>query len=170
MAVETFSIRRAEDRDASSIGGVLSAAYGVDLSAYYDQATMRQVFPYVSVAKPVLLNSGRYFVAEHGDAIVACGGWSFADPSTGAIRSGIGHIRHFATHPDMGGKGVAGAVLAACCGDAYEQGVREAYCLSTLMAESFYAGQGFENVRFLRIPIGGVAFNVVEMRRRLTQN
>ena len=59
------------------------------------------------------LESGKFFVAESAESgetrILACGGWSLHRPGSREVIAGLGHLRHFAVHPDCIGKGRAGA-------------------------------------------------------------
>ena len=117
---------------------------------------------------PALLNSGRYFVASIGGRLAGCGGWSAAIPGSGRIEDAIGHIRHFATHPDQMGSGVGGAILDACVQEARREGVRQLKCFSSIPAEKFYSRHGFQRVEDVSVMLGGdIAFPAVLMEMKL---
>ncbi|MGH8218307.1 MAG: GNAT family N-acetyltransferase [Steroidobacteraceae bacterium] len=92
--------------------------------------------------------------AESGGALLGCGGWTFGAPDTGQVIAGEAHIRHFATHPDWGRRGIGTSLLDRCVSDARSAGVRKIHCVSTLNAEPFYLAAGFETVGPINVPMG----------------
>ena len=113
------------------------------------------VLPLVTRARPELLSSGRYFLAQDGEAPVAVGGWSLEEPGSGEVRPGLGHVRHFATHPAHLRKGAASLILGRCLAEARAAGQREMLCVASLPSEGFYAAQGFRTLRREEARIGG---------------
>ena len=78
---------------------------------------------------------------------------------------GIGHIRHFATHPNYLRRGTARRLLDHCVDEARRLGVRTMMCQSTLPAEAFYAAAGFRRLGVIDVQMGpGVVLPAIEMR------
>ena len=124
------------------------------------------MLPLVTRARPELLASGRYFLALEGEEAVAVGGWSMEDPATGMAQPGLGHVRHFATHPAHLRKGAAGLILRRCLAEAEAEGLGEMLCIASLPSEGFYAAHGFRTLRCEETRIGGRAsIPSVVMRR-----
>ncbi len=104
---------------------------------------------------------------------MACGEWLFCsgqvalDPGTGEVVKHIGHIRHFATHPDWTGQGIGRALYEACEVQASQVGVTQLDCFASLNAEGFYAAIGFVRIKPIEVPMPGIAFPGLLMRRRI---
>ena len=163
-----LTLRVAVPEDAARVSAVLAASYGTLWEGAYPAEVLAAVLPVVTRARPELLASGRYFLAIRGAAVAAVGGWSLEDPATGLAAPGLGHVRHFATHPDHLRQGAAGLILRHCLDEARAAGVTEMLCLASLPSEGFYAAQGFETLRRVETRIGpGLVLASVLMRRRL---
>ena len=84
------------------------------------------------------------------------------------IEDGVGHIRHFATHPAHLRKGAARALLDHCLSEASAAGIRLMKSQSTLLAEPFYAAAGFRRVAIGTAEMApGAELPVVQMERPL---
>ena len=118
-------------------------------------------------ANPKLLESGTYYVAESKDGdIVGCGGWTIERPGDEVIEPGVGHIRHFGTHPSWTMYGIGKGIYAACEAKARSAGITSFECFSSLNAEKFYSALGFKSVRRIDVELrDGVYFPGVLMRR-----
>ena len=118
-------------------------------------------------ANPALLRCGTYYLAQGPEeAAVGCGGWTFERPgAAGEPRDrSLGHIRHFATHPNWLRHGVGRALFARCATEARAAGVRRFECYSSLVGEPFYGALGFVAVESITLDIGpGIAFPSVRM-------
>ncbi len=150
----TISIRLAEPDDAAAVTAVLKASYPKLMGPAYDPQVLQRALPFMAKAQPILLTSGRYYVAQAGSALVGCGGWSLETPGTEEKASGVGHIRHFATNPDWTGLGIARSIYAKCEEQARAAGVTRFECYSTLNGELFYAALGFSRIKRIEIPMG----------------
>jgi N-acetylglutamate synthase-like GNAT family acetyltransferase len=160
-----FALRVARPDDAAAVSAVLAASYSMFYCGWYRDDVLARALPAMTRANPVLLASGRYFVAEKGGAITACGGWSEGGP--GGVTPGVPQLRHFATHPDFVNQGAGGAIVARCFEEARAAGFADMEVISSLPAEAFYAGRGFAHVAVITQPIGGAAFACILMRRSL---
>ncbi len=147
MTEPLHKVRVATTADAVAVSEVLAASYGELLTADYDAAVLARALPLMSKANPVLLESGRYYVAETADGrIIGAGGWSVERPGSTEVIDGLAHVRHFATDPRWIGRGVATAILTRCSNDAAAAGARTMEAYSTLSAVNFYQALGFVTV------------------------
>jgi len=109
----------------------------------------------ITQANPGLLASGTYYVAESEQgSIVGCGGWTHARPGDGVVEPKLGHIRHFATHPDWIKRGIGSAIYSRCETEAEAAGVTRFQCYASLNAVSFYSVLGFESMRRIDLKMG----------------
>ncbi len=150
-----FTVRVAMREDEAAVSALLAASYPVLMRADYDAAILAAALPRITRANPALLSSGSYYLAEiEGGAIVGCGGWTRERPGDGEVVPGLGHIRHFATHPDWVRRGVGCAIYRRCEAAARGAGLRRLQCYASLNGERFYAALGFRAVREIAVPMG----------------
>ena len=103
-----MEIRTARPEDADAVSNVLTASYAVLLQNDYDPETLVPALSFMGKAQPDLLASGTFYLAHIGGRLAACGGWTANAPGGGnGGKPGVGHIRHFATHPDMVRRGAS---------------------------------------------------------------
>ena len=167
---DDFTIRQATPADAAAVSGVLRASYTQLLRGWYDQQTLDRALPFVVQANPELLSSGTYYVCvSDSDDFLGCGGWTQHRPEGGGAISGLGHVRHFATHPDHCRKGVGRAIYGRCEHDARNQGITALECQSSRYAVPFYRSVGFHVVESIQISFGvGVDFPAICMTKKFT--
>jgi N-acetylglutamate synthase-like GNAT family acetyltransferase len=121
----------------------------------YDKAVLTAALPMITQANQVLLSSGNYYLAEAWlGCAVGCGGWTRERPGSGEMVPDLGHIRHFATHPDWIRRGIGCAVYKKCENQARRVGVRRFECYASLNGERFYEALGFKAVREIAVPMG----------------
>lgn len=163
-----FTIRASTIADLKAVTQLLTASYPALMAEGYDEPLLSLLLPNITQANPTLLSSGTYYVAETvTGTLAACGGWTLQrPPGTGDDQSGLGHIRHFATHPDWLRRGLARAIFAACEAAARSKGISRFECYSSLNAERFYQSLGFRRLRDVLVPMpGGVRMPAVLMER-----
>lgn len=162
-------LRAASPEDAEAVGALLDASYTRLFPHAYLGDVLALALPMMTRANRELLASGLYHVVEtETGQMVGCGGWSLADPATRAVEAGLGHIRHFATHPDWLGRGIGRMIYERCAVQATEQGIVRFTCWSSLNGQPFYAALGFVTARDVDALLGGrVPFPVVEMTRAI---
>ncbi|MEL6318578.1 MAG: GNAT family N-acetyltransferase [Pseudomonadota bacterium] len=166
MSTTEITVRPADPNDAEAVSEILAASYGDLYRGWYSDEILQAVLPAMTRAKPELLACGTYYIATDGDRPIACGGGTPGAPGDGSRRAALGHVRHFATHPDHLREGAASAVMDECLRTAAAAGVAEFECLSSLPAEPFYLSQGFRTERFETIRMrSGVRFAAALMRR-----
>ncbi len=164
---DRYSLRVAEPADAPAVSALLEASYSLLLAPAYDPAAMQTALPVMTRANLTLLGSGRFHlaVAEEG-SLAGCGGWSAERPGSGEIETGLGHVRHFAVHPDWLRRGVGRALLAVCEREARAAGLTELQCFASLNAEAFYGALGFVPLRRHDLAMGpGTTLPSIVMRR-----
>lgn len=165
--MDDYTTRVATIDDAAGVGTLLKIAYPVLMEPAYEKALLVSVLERMTKANPDLLASGTYYVAEsRRGLIVGCGGWTAERPGDGATEAGLGHIRHFATHPDWTNRGIGRAIYRLCEVGARATGITRFECYSSLNAENFYAALGFETMRRIDVDLGSnVALPSILMQR-----
>ena len=147
-----FALRIATPQDEASITELLETSYPELMSSSYDAAALVDALAVMTRASPALLASGTYYVAESEDQVtVGCGGWTRERPGTTETEPGLGHVRHFATHPSWIGEGIGRSIYSICEKQARSAGVQRLECYSSLNAVGFYAALGFRPVRRIEV-------------------
>ena len=161
----TISLRLASLADLSAVDTLLARSYPRLLAGAYPPSTLVLAIPRIARARPELLASGRYFLAEDPDGrILAAGGWSPGAPSGADLAEDIGHVRHVATDPAAVRKGIGRALMAGVMQDARGAGMAWLDCLSTRTAVPFYTALGFRPLHNLDVTLApGIVFPVVRM-------
>ncbi|MGQ0566122.1 MAG: GNAT family N-acetyltransferase [Gemmobacter sp.] len=171
--VQPFTLRRATPDDLSAVDVLLECSYPRLLKADYPPSVLVTALPLIVRAQPVLLASGRYFVAVDGadGHLLGAGGYSLASPvprgqAQGPREEQLGHIRHVVTDPDRLRRGVGRAVMTCVLTAAAAEGVTVFDCLSTRTAVPFYAALGFRTLGAATVPLApGIEFPAIRMRR-----
>lgn len=166
--VHEMTIRATNAGDLPLVDALLAASYPVLLKPDYAPSTLVTCLPLITRARPELLSSGTYYLAEDGDGALAAGGWTHGAPQGGVGPRDVGHIRHVVTHPKSLRRGLARAILERSFRAARTSGVRWMMCQSTRTAEPFYASMGFQRRGEIDIRLApGISFPAVEMIRAL---
>ena len=69
-------LRVATPEDAQRIDALMKESVAAIFPLYYDDQQVASSIQYVAEVDPMLLQDGTYYVFEHADELVACGGWS----------------------------------------------------------------------------------------------
>ena len=161
---DQLTLRAAKLADIGQVDDLLARSYPRLLRPDYPPSMLVLALPLITKAQPGLLRSGRYFVVEDGDRVVAAGGWS-PDRRTQTR----GHVRHLATDPDYLRRGIARSLLKTVFAHALRHGLREMETWSTRTAVPFYAALGFEDAQEISVPLApGISFAAVRMGRLLS--
>lgn len=161
------SIRVARPEDFEALSSLLLASYSTLLAGHYDHDLLETALPFMTRANPALLASGTYYVAESGNDVIGCGGWSAGRPGSGETSEGEAYIRHIASHPEWLGRGVGRSLLSRCVREARPL-VHTLHCFSTRNAEPFYRACGFATIGPMDVPMGPtLKFPAVRMKREL---
>ncbi len=164
-----FEIRVAQIEDASAVSKLLAASYGQFLRAAYHPKVLAAALPILSSARPELLASRSYFVAQTGGGeIIAAGGWSWQGPVGGATPLDMGHIRHVAVAPAFVGCGIGRVLLGHVREDALCERVRVLSCISTINAQHFFQRAGMTRRCEVALTLApGISFPAIDMRLNL---
>ncbi|MEM9011545.1 MAG: GNAT family N-acetyltransferase [Pseudomonadota bacterium] len=162
----TLSIRPSDRGDIPAVDALLARAYPKLLKADYPPSVLVTAVPLIARARPELIASGTYYVAEddHG-AIVGAGGWSVLRGRTGRT---LAEVRHFVTDPDRVRQGIGRGIMEQVIASCRAAGARELACQSTLTAVPFYRALGFVGIGRIDVPLAEcVFFPAVRMLLRL---
>jgi N-acetylglutamate synthase-like GNAT family acetyltransferase len=164
-----YELRVATLEDAVAVDRLLQVSYAKLMATSYDEESLAPALKLLTKANPSLLGSGTYYLAELPTGfLVGCGGWTLERPGTGSIEPRVGHVRHFAVHPDWTRRGIGRAIFNSCERAAREAGVRTLECYSSLNAEKFYRSLDFKRIRWMDIELQPhVVLRTVLMRRDL---
>ena len=166
MTTPEVRVAKVDDRD--ELEALIDACYSLVYPGWYEEELLTEALPAMLRIDPKLLESGRYFSAWVDGVLAGCGGWSVSPP-IGDRLIGTGHIRHFATLPDLMRRGVGSAILIRCLEEAETEGISKLQCFSSLPGEPFYARYGFKPVEQVTIMMGdGAAFPAILMERNFT--
>ena len=131
----SFRIRVATLYDAEGVSALLAASYPVFMKDAYDADVLKPAIALMTRAQPALLESGTFYVAENDSGL-------------------IGHLRHFATHPDWAAQGIGKAIFEHCKAQAHAAGIEHFECLASLNAVGFYEALGFIRIRQIEVAMG----------------
>lgn len=164
-----YVTRVATPDDAVKLDALLLASYSTLMKPAYSGTMSVAALQLMTKSNPRLLASGTYYVAEiPGKLLVGSGGWTRERPGDGNVEAGVGHVRHFATHPDWTGRGIGRAIYQLCETNARAAELTVLECFSSLNAEAFYASLGFERVNEMDVELTpGVSIRGVFMRRSI---
>jgi GNAT superfamily N-acetyltransferase len=168
MPPNDLTIRRTTLADLDMLSALIAASYATLDDGSYDRAQLQAAMPVMSKANPKLVGSGSYYLVEADGMPAGCGGWSVPAPWTGEIAAGVGHIRHFAVHPDFKRRGVAGMLLTHCLDEARAHGVILMKSQSSLPGVPFYQSFGFRRVGQVMTDVGGNPLPAIEMELMLS--
>lgn len=145
---------------------------------FYDERQTASAAVYIGDLDMTLIEDGTYFVHEHGDEIVACGGWSrrdklytgsgededdarLLDPLTEPAR-----VRAMFVRSDWTRRGLGRAILESCERAALAEGFRTLALMATLPGEPLYRSFGFRELERTMVTMpDGVSVEGVAMER-----
>ena len=149
-----YDIRVARLEDGAAVDALLQASYPTLMASSYDVKLLSAALELMKTANPALLGSGTYYLAELPTRfLIGCGGWTLERPGAGTVEPQVGHIRHFAVHPEWTGRGVGRAIYGVCERAARAAGVTAFECYSSLNAEKFYRALDFKRIREIDIEL-----------------
>jgi N-acetylglutamate synthase-like GNAT family acetyltransferase len=177
-----FAIRAARVSDISALSALITlSARGLSREDYSEEQIEAAVASIYGVDSE-LISDGTYFVAESGNELIGCGGWSrrktlFGGDQSDSRKAGVldptqdaAKIRGFFVHPKWARRGVGRALLERCEREARAAGFCSLELMSTLPGLSFYRTMGFKSSSTVQYPVGEVRLNFVPMRKELCCN
>ncbi len=138
--------------DAAAVTALLEQSYATLMADAYDKDVLDDLLPKITRAQPVLLESGRFFVAD-AEPLAGCGGWSFERPGGDEIVDGVAHVRHFGVHPAWTRQGVGSAIFKRCRDEARRAGIERFLCYASINGESFYSALGFRRLKPIEVDL-----------------
>jgi GNAT superfamily N-acetyltransferase len=162
----TFALRLARENDIPALAALIPLSVRSLLAAHYSTSQMEAALGPVFGVDRELIHDGTYFVVEHQQELVGCGGWSkrrtlfggdagragahstLLDPARDSAR-----IRAFFVHPDWARRGIGRQIMNAC-----EQAIAQARfqsieLVATLAGEPLYAAFSYTAVERYDIPL-----------------
>ena len=127
-----------------------------------------------------LIQDQTYYLVEHEDELVGCGGWSRRKTLFGASRGpdsadnlleptqDPAKVRAFFVHPDWARKGIGSAIMRVCEEQIRKAGFNSVEMVATLSGEPLYASFGHDAIERFQIPMAnGLELPAVRMRKSL---
>lgn len=160
-----MQIRPATLDDLPALNRLIPEAVRQLSAGFYTSAQIESALVHLFGVDTQLIRDGTYFVAEEGDTLAGCGGWSrrrtlfggdrwksgedpVLDPATEA-----GRIRAFFVHPDFARRGIGRSLFRVCEEAARSEGFRRLELVATLPGEPLYAALGFRPVERIEIAL-----------------
>jgi GNAT superfamily N-acetyltransferase len=166
-----LTLRPTTSADLASVDALLTRSYPALLAADYAPSVRVLAIPLISRARPELLSSGTYWLAEDGDGrVLGAGGWTPGPPVArdAGSEGETGHIRHFVTNAAHLRQGIGRALMDRVLAQAGGRGVRRLDCLATRTAVPFYTALGFQELGAVDVALRpGIVFPAMRMLRAL---
>jgi GNAT superfamily N-acetyltransferase len=177
---EPLSLRRATLADIAALEILIrDSVRGLQRSDYAPEQIEAAIGTIYGTDKQMIAD-GTFFVVEHQERIVACGGWSRRRTAFGSDSSPVkddslldpatepAKIRGFFVHPDFARRGIGTRILRACESEAQAAGFRSFELTSTLTGVPLYRRSGYlECERLILALPDGSPYTAVRMRREL---
>lgn len=176
-----FAIRLATMADLPILQALVTESVWILQANEYDDEQRKAAIRLVFGVDTQLIHDGTYFAVEHGDAIVACGGWSrrrtlfggdqhratrepeLLDPAREPSR-----IRAFFVRPGWERRGIGSALVRACEEAALAEGFHQMEMASTLTGVALYSAHGYREVERIDVPLEqGLILPVIRMSKVL---
>lgn len=173
----TIRIRPARMDDIPCIRDLMYRATAELQHSFLTETQIAGSFEVMSLDRR-LIEDETYLVAEIGNDVAGCGGWSFRntlyggdtlavrddtrlDPSADAAR-----LRAFYTHPDFVRRGIGQTLVTRCETEAWLYGFSTMELVATLAGASLYESCGYRTVRdFCIETVNGGAIPAKEMSK-----
>lgn len=176
-AAAPLALRHATLRDVPQLHALIARSVMELQSHTYSEDLRRAAIGDVFGVDPFLVQDHTYYLAELGNVIVGCGGWSARRSLCGANQDlGEGdnplldpavdpaRIRAFFTDPLHARRGIGKALLRVSETAALNAGFRRGELVATLAGEPFYVSQGYEVLKRFELPLkNGLRMPVVQM-------
>ena len=171
-------LRVAKIDDEAPVERLMKESAAILFPRFYDELRAASAVRYVAQADPLLLHDGTYFVLDHGDEMVACGGWSRRDRMYTGSGDGAddarpldsateaARVRAMFVRADWTRRGLGRWILEACEAAAREKGFRDLTLVATLPGVPLYLAFGFQPVDELEVELpDGVRIDCVSMTK-----
>lgn len=170
--------RLARESDIPAIEALIPLSVRALQAHCYTPAQMEAALGRVFGVDRQLIRDGTYFVIEHEQAVIGCGGWSkrgslfggdagrreedpLLDPARDAAR-----VRAFFVHPEWARRGIGRALISVCERAILAAGFRRVELVATLAGEPLYAAHGYTVAQRFEIQMsGGLTLPAVRMSK-----
>jgi len=170
--------RLAREDDIAALEALIPVSVRGRQAAYYSAPQMEAALGPIFGVDSQLIRDGTYFVVEHDERIIGCGGWSKrrslyggdghrveADPELDP-RQDAARVRAFFVHPNWARHGIGRSIMAACERAIITAGFRSVDIVATLAGEPLYASFDCAVVERYEITLaGGLKLPVVRMTK-----
>jgi GNAT superfamily N-acetyltransferase len=153
LDAQDLIIRPAEWRDEPALVEMQRLALRTLGAGYYEPEAIESFIANVGTMDRTMLDDRSYFVAEAGDAIVGCGGWSRRAPSYAALESDPNAaapswplIRAVYVHPNCVRQGIGRRIMHAVESDMAQAGIARVALIATLMGVPLYRHIGYRTM------------------------
>lgn len=173
-----WKLRLASEADIPALEILIPLSVLTLQAAHYSSAQMEAALGPVFGVDRQLISDQTYFVTEHENQIVGCGGWSKRKAMFGGDRGRLGEdalldpkhdparIRAFFVHPNFTRRGIGRSILAACETAIQQAGFHTAELVATLAGEPLYTAFGYSVAERYEVPMSkGLALPVVRMNK-----
>jgi GNAT superfamily N-acetyltransferase len=175
-----FQLRPARHDDVASVQSLIERSVRQLGAAWYTPDQIASALRFMFGVDTQLIDDGTYYVVEHGDRVVASGGWSGRrtlfggdqwkhgadaplDPATEAAR-----IRAFFVDPDSSRRGLGRLLFDRCLADVRAAGFRRLELMATLPGEPLYHALGFAAEERVELALpDGAQLPLVRMSRAI---
>ena len=176
MSPLEIRIRLATPQDVPALHGLIEASVRRLQAGDYTPAQIEGALGTVLGLDTQLVADQTYFIAEVGDALAGCGGWSkrrtlfgsdhgpgrvpdLLDPARDAAK-----IRAIFVHPGWARRGVGSRLLEACESAARDAGFTRFEMGSTLTGVPLYTLRGYTAIERIEVPLrNGEYLQVIRM-------
>ncbi|MBA3487390.1 MAG: GNAT family N-acetyltransferase [Lysobacter sp.] len=148
-------LRPAQHIDIPALQDLIAQSGRALSVGYYSTAQAEAITRHVFGVDTQLIDDQTYFVIEHDNCIVACGGWSkrttlfggdqtkngpdpLLDPAAESAR-----IRAFFVDPSVARRGFGRQLMSTCVTEAKQAGFNSLELVSTMPGEPLYLASGF---------------------------
>lgn len=176
MNINSLALRPATSADIPALEILIPLSVRSLQAAHYSAAQMEAALGPVFGVDRQLISDGTYFVVEHEDQIIGCGGWSRRKAMYGGDRGRAGEdalldpdkdaarVRAFFIHPAWARRGIGRRILAECEAAILAAGFTRTELVATLTGEPLYAAVGYKVVERFDAPLpNGLGLPTVRM-------
>ncbi len=180
MSGDSIRVRVATRADVSALDALIPDSVRALSRDYYTPEQIESAIRHVFGVDTQLVDDGTYFVAQHGDALAGCGGWSRRNTLFGGDQMKSGpdplldparepaRIRAFFVVPEFARRGVGSRIMEACVEAARAEGFHSLELAATLPGELLYRAFGFTALERLDTLLpDGVKIPFIRMGRAL---
>ena len=175
-----MELRIAGRSDIPRLGELIELSGRALSAGYYSPEQADAITRHVFGVDTQLVDDRTYFVIEHDNQLVACGGWSRRRTLFGGDQTKAGldplldpltepaRVRAFFVHPSMARRGLGRQLMETCIAKARQAGFRSLELVATLPGEPLYLASGFVVVERFELDLpDGIRVPVSRMRRAI---